>query len=455
MMDSQYNVRSRVRELDREEANAKLDQSVRNKWLPSNDPYWLRKDMTDLSLGTQANTQRMVYEYFTPGHFQDAFFDMTNLQHTANVALRYFDLDTSATIVDDVSKNVTNIDSIVTYSLPLRAMDTADNTKDNANKYASTSQHARIGWVYNELVKKSFNTTKAAVAEITSWRPVPPALYVDTSDVTGYVNIEKRQTDAKKAGDYVYSSEQAKYDNRNLPGAMVHVMANFFAKADATHNSNSDAELIALLDLHPVETLRAFNKMKSGEDVSSGTFASLETAVGVYNTMSSSHDSDVMITRMLKALVHYGKPASHFNKIGATAKLAIDAYEGEVADWATDMNNTMGVFGDDADVFSMVQHLGYWVPYLTQYSPEEIAEEAATDDDIQNISDKARAFMLGLLLAATRGTLASSRPGDAAARIAGLNAFHAAGIPRTLIDIAYTLRGINIFANLSGSNYDQ
>jgi len=455
MMDSQYNVRSRVRELDRQEANNKLNQSVRNQWLPSNDPFWLRKNMTDLSLGTQASTARSVYEYFTPGHFQDAFFDMTNLQHTANVALRYFDLETQTTIADDVSKNVTKIDNIVSYSLPLRTMDTAANSEDTTNKYASTSQHARIGWVYNELVKKSFNTTKAAVAEITSWRPVPPALYVDTSDVTGYVNVTKRQADANKAGDYVYNAAQATYDNRNLPGAMVHVMANFFAKAAVEHNSNSDAELIALLDLHPVETLRAFNRMSSGQDLSSGNFANLETAIGVYNNQGSSHDSDEMITRMLKALVHYGKPASHFNKIGATAKLAIDAYESEVEQWASDMGNTMGVFGDDAEVFSMVQHLGYWVPYLTQYSPEEIAEEAATDDDIQNISDKARAFMLGLLLAATRGTLASSRPGDAAARIAGLNAFHAAGIPRTLIDIAYTLRGINIFANLSGSNYDQ
>ena len=458
MMDSQYNVRSRVRELDRQESFTKLDQTVRNQWLPSQDPDWLRKNQTDLKLSTQANTARFVYEYFTPGHFQDAFFDMTNLQHTANVALRYFDLDTQTSVVDDVSKNVTNVDNIITYSLPLRSMDVVANTKDNVNKYASASQHARIGWVYNELVKKSFNTTKAAVAEITSWRPVPPALYVDTSDVTGYVIDAKRVEAANKAGDYVYNTSQATYDNRNLPGAMVHVMANFFAKASInapTHNSNSDAELIALLDLHPVETLRAFNKMKSGEDVSSGNFANLETAIGIYNNQNSSHDSDIMITRMLKALVHYGKPASHFNKIGATAKLAIDAYESEVEQWASDMGNTMGVFGDDADVFSMVQHLGYWVPYLTQYSPEEIAEEAATDDDIQNISDKARAFMLGLLLAATRGTLASSRPGDAAARIAGLNAFHAAGIPRTLIDIAYTLRGINIFANLSGSNYDQ
>jgi len=454
MMDSQYNVRSRVRELDRQNQFTKLNQTVRNQWLPSQDPDWLRKNMTDLSLGNGVGVKRCVYEYFTPGHFQDAFFDMTNLQHTANVALRYFDLETQATTVDDVVNNVTNIGNIISYSLPLRTMDKIANTASATTRYAGAEQHNRIGWVYNELVKKSFNTTKAAVAEITSWRPVPPALYVDTSDVTGYVNITKRQKDAKKAGDYVYNANQADYDNRNLPGAMVHVMANFFAKA-TSHNNNSDAELIALLDLHPVETLRAFNRMSSNEDVSSGTFANLETAIGVYNTMSSSHDSDQMIERMLKALVHYGKPASHFNKIGATAKLAINAYESEVKDWASDMGNTMGVFGDDADVFSMVQHLGYWVPYLSQYTPEEIAEEAATDDDIQNISDKARAFMLGLLLAATRGTLASSRPGDAAARIAGLNAFHAGGIPRTLVDIAYTLRGINIFANLSGSNYDQ
>ena len=63
--------------------------------------------------------------------------------------------------------------------------------------------------------------------------------------------------------------------------------------------------------------------------------------------------------------------------------------------------------------------------------------------------------MLGLLLAATRGTLVSARPQDADARIAGLNAFHNAGIPRTLVDIAYTYRGTNVFTNMVGSKYEQ
>ena len=162
-----------------------------------------------------------------------------------------------------------------------------------------------------------------------------------------------------------------------------------------------------------------------------------------------------MIVNILQAIVHYGKSADFFKAIGANARLSIDAFEEEVKQWASDMGNSMGVFGDDADVFSMVQHLGYWVPYLSQYEPEEIAQEAANDDDIQNISDEARALLLGLLLAATKGTLTSSRPTDATARVNGLNAFHAAGVPKTLVDIAFTLKGINVFANLKGSNYEQ
>jgi len=113
------------------------------------------------------------------------------------------------------------------------------------------------------------------------------------------------------------------------------------------------------------------------------------------------------------------------------------------------------VFGEASDAFAAVQHVEYWVPYLSQYTPAEIAEEVANDDDIQNISDQATCLRLGLLLAATRNTLASSRPQDAGARIAGLNAFHNAGVPRTLVNIAYTLKGVNTFANLLGSNYDQ
>jgi len=456
MMDSVYNVRSRIRKLEGGGTGG-LTQALRDGWKDSTSVRSrLRKDKTTINLSGSKN----VYEYFTPGHFQDAFFDMNNLQHTANVALRYFDVETQTSIADDVSKNVSSIDNIISYSLPLRTMDTAANVEDTANKYASTTQHARIGWVYNELVRKSFNTTKAAIAEITSWRPVPPQLYVDVSDVTGYTERDELVKQAQTRGDFIYNLAEADYDNRNLPGAMIHVMANYFAKASvensstAGHNKNKEADLITLLDLHPVETLRAFKMMNQNIDISSATLFSLENNSGSSYNIDSTNDNDKLVMSILQALVHYGKPTSHFNAIGAIAKTAIDAYEKEVEQWATDMGNNMGVFGDDADVFSMVQHLGYWVPYLSQYSPAEIAEEAANDDDIQNISDGARALMLGLLLAATRGTLTSSRASDAPARIAGLNAFHDAGIPKMLVDIAYTSRGINVFANLTGSNYD-
>lgn len=461
MMDNVYSVRSRIRELDQLKSNTKLTQALRDAWKDSTTTRSsLRKDKTSINL--TASGTKYAYEYFTPGHFQDAFFDMNNLQHTANVALRYFDVETQTSIADDVSKNVSSIDNIISYSLPLRTMDTAANIEDTANRYASATQHARIGWVYNELVRKSFNTTKAAIAEITSWRPVPPQLYVDVSDVTGFTERAELVKQAQTRGDFIYNLAEADYDNRNLPGAMVHVMANYFAKATvesgstAGHNKNKEADLIALLDLHPVETLRAFKMMNQNIDTSSATLFSLENVAtgGTAYNISSTNDNDKLVTNILQALVHYGKPTSHFTAIGANAKTAIDAYEKEVEQWAIDMGNNMGVFGDDADVFSMVQHLGYWVPYLSQYSSAEIAEEAATDDDIQNISDGARALMLGLLLAATRGTLTSSRASDAPARIAGLNAFHDAGIPKMLVDIAFTLRGINVFANLTGSKYD-
>jgi hypothetical protein len=458
MMDSQYNVRSRIKGLDKQGLHAEVGAGVRDQWASHQDPTWLRKDKLglDLSGGDRDISGHYAAEYFTPGHFQDAFFDANNLQHTANVMLRYFDLDTSATVIsDDVSLNVTNIDSIVTYSLPLKSMDLSQNSINARDKYAADEQHRRVGFVYNELVRKAFPNNKAAIAEITSWRPVPPSLYVDVSDVTGFKESEVRVTEARAAGDIVYSSAQGIYDNFNLPGAMIHVMTNFFAKGSALHATNSDADLITLLDLHPAETLRAINAMSAGLDISAGTLFNIVNKTGVNSSLDSTHDAARTITRILRALVHYGKPASHFGAVGATARLAINAFEDEVKQWATDMGNSMGVFGDDADVFSMVQHLGYWVPYLSQYTPVQIAEEAAGDDDIQNISDEARALMLGLLLSATRGTLASSRPQDAVARLAGLNAFHAAGVPKTLIDIAYTTRGINVFANLTGSNYDQ
>uniref|UniRef100_A0A6C0EGG8 Uncharacterized protein n=1 Tax=viral metagenome TaxID=1070528 RepID=A0A6C0EGG8_9ZZZZ len=459
MMDNVYNLRSRIRALD----------SLRTRTGPLTDT--IRKALNDDTAANRAllvanktsialDRERFAYEYFTPGHFQDAFFDMTNLQHTANVALRYFDLDTSSAIVDDVSKNVTNLNGVISYSLPLRSMDVSsvDNAAPTANStaYSAAEQNQRIGWVYNELVRKSFVNTKAAIAEITSWSPVPPQLFVDVSDVTGFKLEADRVLAATNAGDYNYDTAQATAENRALPGAMVHVMANYFAKSPSAIAGDGNAELIALLDLHPSETLRAFNKMNQNIETSSNSsLFSLRSELAANTDLASSSDSDTMISRVLQALVHYGKPASHFTAIGASAKLAINAYETEVLTWGTATSNDLVVFGEASDAFAAVQHVEYWVPYLSQYTPAEIAEEVANDDDIQNISDQATCLRLGLLLAATRNTLASSRPQDAGARIAGLNAFHNAGVPRTLVNIAYTLKGVNTFANLLGSNYDQ
>ena len=447
MMDNVYNIRSRIQKLDYESTPTTWDDNAPNRAKQF-------KNQTSLKLTGTGN--RYAFEYFTPGHFQDAFFDMNNLQHTANVALRYFDLETRATIVDDVSRNVTSVDNVLSYQLPLKIMDKGPNT--TPADYSDQAQHDRIGWVYNELVRKSFNNSKAAIAEITSWKPVPPQLFVDVQDLKDYKSPANRISEKiSQNGDYVYNTAQANYDNRNLDGGMVHVMANYFAKAATgsnNNNKNKEADLITLLDLHPIETLLAFKKMSRNADATNSTLFTIQNKTGASRSLVSTHLDSGLANVILQALVHYGKPVSYFSAIGASAKTAIDAFETEVKAWASDMNNSMGVFGDDADVFSMVQHLGYWIPYLSQYSAAEIAEEAASDSDIQNISDEARALMLGLLLAASRGTLTSSKASDANARIAGLNAFHDAGIPKMLVDIAFTLRGINVFTNLTGSKYD-
>jgi len=456
MMDSVYNVRSRIRDLDEQSGQTSgLVQATRDQWNDSaTSRQLLRKNKTSIALtGT-----KYAYEYFTPGHFQDAFFDMNNLQHTANVALRYFDLDASASTSDDVSRNILNIDSVIDYQLPLKTMDSSANYIEPTD-YSSYEQHARIAWVYNKLVRPSFNNTKSALAEITSWSPVPPQLFVDVSDVTGFVKEDTAVELARNKNDFIYDTAQAHYDNRSRAPCMIHVMANYLAKAAAANdgsqfNKNKEADLIALIDLHPEETLKAFSMMKLNKDTNSATAFTLKNNATTSYDLLTQQNASRMLVKILQALVHFGKSPSYFKAIGATAKDAIDAYEEEVKQWASDMGNSMGVFGDDADVFSMVQHLGYWIAYLSQYSPEEIAQEIIDDDDIKNISDQARALMLGLLLAATKGTLTSSRASDAADRIAGLNALHLAGIPKMLVDIAFTLRGINVFANLTGSKYD-
>ena len=86
--------------------------------------------------------------------------------------------------------------------------------------------------------------------------------------------------------------------------------------------------------------------------------------------------------------------------------------------------------------------------------PDEIAEEATSligEGGLGGLRDN---LLLDLLLSATRGTLASSKAKDNVDRIRGLNAFFDAGIPEYMVDIAFTKRGINVFANLAGSKYE-
>jgi len=276
MMDKQYNVRSRVRKLDRlEDSNNGVTTTVTNLFKGVAGKRLLNNTETDLLLG-KANSNRFVYEYFTPGHFQDAFFDLTDLQHTANVAMRYFDLSNVGAASDDVSKNITNVANVVDYRLPLATMDITQNQVPTG--YSDVVQHKRIAWVYNRLVKGTLKNTRAAIAEMTSWNPVPPTLYVDVSDVTGYEDPATRVTAARKAGDYEYNLADGANENRSLPKGMVHVMANYFSKAAANSSSSSSGnnadihDLITLLDMHPTETLRAFNRMSSGIDKTGGSF---------------------------------------------------------------------------------------------------------------------------------------------------------------------------------------
>lgn len=321
----------------------------------------------------------------------------------------------------------------------------------------------QLDWVYGVLVKGSYTNARDALAQITSWRPVPVSIYVDVEDVTGYVAPATRVTQATAAGVADYDTDDAAYDNRNLPGCMVHVMANYLIRrAGELHPLIESHELIDLLELHPDEAIKALSAVTTGNDVGTESNRLLNTINRWTGTATDTEDVNTTVdaerlTRnILKLLVVYGKSVGLFNTLLGTkgVRVAVDAYEEEVVTWADVTDNELAVFGSGSEAFLANQHLAYWIPYLQQFTPAELAEEVRKDDDLLNTSALSQTLRLGLLLAATKGQLASASAAGAASRIAGLNAFFAAGIPKAFVDLAWTAKGTNQFTNLAGSNYE-
>jgi len=467
MMDDVYNIRSRVPTLDiagtgvsdlnfaalKNAGLAAGRKVLQNNHLHQN----FGNASTDgINPGNSGNTD--LATHFTPAHFQSMFFDYTDLQHTANVALRYFDLSNAGQGASDISANMYVLNGVTVFRNTFRHLDTDIQVRPAS--YDISAQSRPLDWVYGVLVKGSFQTAKQALAEITSWSPVPPALFCDVSDVTGFVANATRITRQTAAGVLSYDNDDAEYDNRSLPGCMTHVMANYLIRKDSSdQHLIEDHEIIDLLELHPDETIKALSTLSTGvaapgettlNTISHWTGSGTETTA--VNTTSS---TEVLTRRFLKLLVVYGKSVGLFNTIlgNKGARVAIDAYEQEVIEWATKTTNYLALFGESSDAFLANQHLSYWIPYLQQFTPAEIANEVALDDDILNTSSQAQTLMLGLLLAATKGNLGSSSVSGATSRVAGLNAFYDAGVPKAFIDIAWTAKGTNTFTNLAGSKY--
>lgn len=472
MMDDVYNVRSRIPALDMV-GNTTNVSDIEFTALKNAGTQAGRRALQNTNLhqtfaagsgngrtGAGDNTDISLSTHFTPAHFQSMFFDYTDLQHTANVALRYFDLSNVGRGASDLSANMYKVNGVTVFRNTFRRLD--DKIQVRPTSYDVSAQEHPLDWVYGVLVKGSFQTAKQALAEITSWSPVPPALYVDVEDVTGYVAPATRITRQTAAGVLGYDGTDADYDNRSLPGCMTHIMANYLIRKDSSdQHLIEDHEIIDLLELHPDETIKALSTLTTGDD-SIGSQITLNTISHWTNAGNATstdvitdNSTEVLTRRFLKLLVVYGKSVGLFNTILGTkgARVAIDAYEEEVIEWADKTNNSLALFGEGSHAFLANQHLSYWIPYLQQFTPAQIANEVALDDDILNTSAQAQTLMLGLLLAATKGNLGSSSVNGAATRVAGLNAFYDAGVPKAFIDIAWTAKGTNTFTNLSGSKY--
>jgi len=242
-------------------------------------------------------------------------------------------------------------------------------------------------------------------------------------------------------------------------------MANYLIRRSVVaHPLIESNELIDLLELHPDETIKALSAVTTGGDVGTGNDRLLNTInrwVGSNGSIDTENvnttvDVEQLTRNILKLLVVYGKSVGLFNTLLGTkgVRVAVDAYEEEVVKWADVTNNDLAVFGSGASAFLANQHLAYWIPYLQQFTPAELAEEVRKDDDLLNTSALSQTLRLGLLLAATKGHLASASAAGAASRIAGLNAFFAAGVPKAFVDLAWTSKGTNQFTNLAGSNYE-
>jgi hypothetical protein len=498
-IDAAYNLRSRIPGLDLMQtnmANVDLDNLLKDSVAGTRQRN--RKDGRTHFFAPSTNAASPITtvagvsshlhagDFFTPGQFQKSFINTDNLQQAANVALRYFNVrDLSSSVLTDTADSAsfgyvtsTTAGGRTVFPAVLRdlkkkgaqgaSIDEAANTS-----YAQNVQEMR--YVYDGLVRAHLPDEKSAIAEILSWKPVPPQLYVDPNDHTDYESTTDRLAKAVAAKNFNYAGADATYDNRNLDKQMAHVLTNYFldasymattagatggAKRTSVANAHS---IMALLDVEPKETLKALEGFGKGLTTASPS----PTGLLVYNTGSApgalSGVARDTIIYVLGACVQYGKSVSLFQKIASAvngsetdADLIIDSYIQELNDYFADAASGSEVtFGDsNSTAYITNQHLNYWLPYLSVLTPAQIADRVKKEEGLLTISNDSQVKLLGLLNAACKGKVGSSVSADAPARIAGLNAMFAAGVPKAFVDIAFTIRGVNGYTNFAGSMYE-
>lgn len=498
-IDAAYNLRSRIPGLDlmqTDMTNTDLDgllkesiSGTRQRNRKDGRTHLFAASSTAASpISTVAGVTSHLHagDFFTPGQFQKSFINTDNLQQAANVALRYFNVrDQRGSVLTDTANEAsfgyvtsTTTGGRTVFPAVLRDLKKKDisagltNVAEAQNTtYAANVQEMR--YVYDGLVRAHLPDEKSAIAEILSWKPVPPQLYVDPNDHTDYVSSTDRIAAAVAAKNFNYDANSATYDNRNLDKQMAHVLTNYFLDASymattagavsgAKRTSIANAHsIMALLDVEPKETLKALEGFGKG----STTATPSPTGLLVYNSAPGALTGVARdtIIYVLGACVQYGKSVSLFQRIASAvngsetdADLIIDSYIQELDDYFADAASGSEVtFGDsNSTAYITNQHLNYWLPYLSVLTPAQIADRVKKEEGLLTISNDSQVKLLGLLNAACKGKVGSSVSADAPARIAGLNAMFAAGVPKAFVDIAFTIRGVNGYTNFAGSMYE-
>ena len=496
-IDAAYNLRSRIPGLDlmaTNMTNADLDNllkdsvvATRTRNRKNGRTHYFAPSSTaasPITTVTGVTSHLHAGDFFTPGQFQKSFINTDNLQQAANVALRYFNVrDQRADVITDTANSAsfgyvtsTTTGGRTVFPAVLRDLKKKGAAKDpiaeaQNTTYAQNVQEMR--YVYDGLVRAHLPDEKSAIAEILSWKPVPPQLYVDPNDHTDYESSTDRLAKAVAAKNFNYAAADAAYDNRNLDKQMAHVLTNYFldasymattagatggAKRTSVANAHS---IMALLDVEPKETLKALEGFGKGLTTATPSPTGLLTYNSAPGALTGvARDTIVYV---LGACVQYGKSVSLFQKIASAvngsetdADLIIDSYIQELNDYFADAASGSEVtFGDsNSTAYITNQHLNYWLPYLSVLTPAQIADRVKKEEGLLTISNDSQVKLLGLLNAACKGKVGSSVSADAPARIAGLNAMFAAGVPKAFIDIAFTIRGVNGYTNFAGSMYE-